>query len=408
MMDLLNVLNTLSSNNASLNGTQMNLMNTTLIPTTPVYDEITEDDGPSAEEDSVHAILMHYIEYRISRYVGIYGYPLVTFLGTVGNVLSFLVMKRKSMRNNSTCFFMSVLAVADTVVLYFGCLRRWVTYQYNWDIINYSSAGCKIFSILNYWGFDFAVWILVAMTIDRFIALRWPLKSIIYATVSRAKKTSILIALILLPVNVHFLWTVDLSEDDNCQPKDDIYRHFIENEWVWIDATLYSFVPFFLLLVFNVLIIFDNRKALARQRILKGMAMRNDASKNKHIAMGNQRLTKMLLAVSATFLVMSAPKVILLIIRPHVFIFADENGINWIAFANYTLTAALLNILTYGSHAINFFLYCITGQKFRRELKTCMCCKRKRWKRPKKISTIKTEDDDHIGAASSSTITTHL
>ena len=38
----------------------------------------------------------------------------LVILGTIGNGLTLIVMRRGSLRNVSTCFYMAVLAVADT------------------------------------------------------------------------------------------------------------------------------------------------------------------------------------------------------------------------------------------------------------------------------------------------------
>ena len=39
--------------------------------------------------------------------------PILVF-GTLGNGLSFYIMRRTSLKNLSTCFYMSILALADT------------------------------------------------------------------------------------------------------------------------------------------------------------------------------------------------------------------------------------------------------------------------------------------------------
>ena len=46
----------------------------------------------------------YYME--ISRLMQVYGRPPIIVLGTLGNVLAFIVMRRGEMRNVSTCFYM--------------------------------------------------------------------------------------------------------------------------------------------------------------------------------------------------------------------------------------------------------------------------------------------------------------
>ena len=51
---------------------------------------------------------------EISRLMQVYGRPPIIVLGTLGNVLAFIVMRRGEMRHVSTCFYMAILALADT------------------------------------------------------------------------------------------------------------------------------------------------------------------------------------------------------------------------------------------------------------------------------------------------------
>ena len=46
-------------------------------------------------------------------------HPILIILGTFGNVLVFIVMRRGSLKNVSTCFYMSILALADTGISIF-------------------------------------------------------------------------------------------------------------------------------------------------------------------------------------------------------------------------------------------------------------------------------------------------
>ena len=316
-------------------------------------------------------LLMGILEYRLSRYLGIYGYPVLILLGTVGNVLSLVVMTRRTMIGSSTCFYMAVLSVADTILLYFGCLRTWFSYLTGYDAIILSPAACKIFSFLTYFSYDFAAWVLVAMTIERFIAIHFPFKKARYTTVSRAKKVVAFLTVMFAGINVHFFFTITVTSKGYCNPLPE-YRYFNDKVFPWIDATLYSFLPFVLLLLFNIIIIYDNRKASFRQVGLQ-------ATTGQRLSLAqirfNRRLTAMLLSVSLAFLVTTAPKAVIIIIEPYTFVFFDGPSIDFQTIAKYTLTKAVMNFLTFGTHAINFLLYCISGQRFRRELRRiCVNC----------------------------------
>ena len=42
------------------------------------------------------------------------GIIIITIFGTIGNILTFIIMRRGSLKDVSTCFYMSILALADT------------------------------------------------------------------------------------------------------------------------------------------------------------------------------------------------------------------------------------------------------------------------------------------------------
>ena len=53
-------------------------------------------------------------EQEIARIFHVTGRPILVLFGTVGNLLAFYVMQRSSLNKVSTCFYMSILALADT------------------------------------------------------------------------------------------------------------------------------------------------------------------------------------------------------------------------------------------------------------------------------------------------------
>ena len=65
-------------------------------------------------------------------------------LGTVGNVLSGLVMMQKAMRRSTLGLMLIILAVSDTLVLWTDLLRQYMIYVYGIELRTYSNIGCKM------------------------------------------------------------------------------------------------------------------------------------------------------------------------------------------------------------------------------------------------------------------------
>ena len=51
---------------------------------------------------------------EVARLLQVFMRPLLIILGTYGNAISFYIMRRGSLKEVSTCFYMAMLAIADT------------------------------------------------------------------------------------------------------------------------------------------------------------------------------------------------------------------------------------------------------------------------------------------------------
>ena len=58
----------------------------------------------------------------IARQIELYTYPILLSIGTIGNLLSFIVLIQ--MRQHSVYRYLTFMSVADTIVLYIGLLRE--------------------------------------------------------------------------------------------------------------------------------------------------------------------------------------------------------------------------------------------------------------------------------------------
>ena len=67
-----------------------------------------------------------HIKYTIGILLIKYLLPVVIALGTVGNLLSFLVLMKRRMRHTSVYLYLGMLTCADTVVLYLSGFKTWI------------------------------------------------------------------------------------------------------------------------------------------------------------------------------------------------------------------------------------------------------------------------------------------
>ncbi|XP_067934946.1 galanin receptor 2a-like [Watersipora subatra] len=308
--------------------------------------------------------------YKASTIIGKYVLFTLFVFGSIGNLLSFAVMVRRPMRSSSTAFYMASLALVDTTVMFIGCLRRWVVEVFQVDLLNYSPEACKAVNFFQYWSFDVAVWTLVAMTVHRAAVVIASLKAYKHATRGRAAGVLAVVAVICAGINMHFFFTTTYV--GQICTGDQEYRYFYEFIWPWVDATVYSFLPFTLLLVMNIIIIVSLSKANARKRKMTNNFQQRKKSEQRQGTI-SQKLTIMLLSATSTFLLLTAPAVILDILRGQGAPYFDLSQTNDMAL--YILCRQIARVLLYINHSIKFFLYCILGNRFRKQLFVMLGCK---------------------------------
>ena len=88
-------------NVSDLNNNSLNNFNTSVLNPNESYE--TEIRSPG--------FLSH---KELARLLQVFIRPILIIMGTYGNALSFYIMRRGSLKEVSTCFYMAMLAIADT------------------------------------------------------------------------------------------------------------------------------------------------------------------------------------------------------------------------------------------------------------------------------------------------------
>ena len=295
------------------------------------------------------------------------GAPIIISMGTLFNILTIIVLLRKRMRSSSSSRYLIVLAVCDILALNVGLLRLYIREIMKVDIRNLSDAGCKIHIFLVYFFTHFSAWVLIFLAVERFIAVWFPFKAKVFCTPKKGTAALVAIGVSLLAINAHFFWTMGLisfpwgpnEEKHFCVIRITEYPIFHRYIWPWVDAALYSYIPFVVMIVCNSLII--------AKLLLSRMNKKKTEGGSSRTRM--KTMTAMLLSITFSFLILTTPMSIYIsgyylwwskeIYKPcnHLIIF-------W----------PIANLLFYLNNAVNFLCYCVSGPSFRREImRMCGC-----------------------------------
>ena len=81
------------------------------------------------------------IEHKIGTNLNIFYPPILVLFGSFGNALSFLIYRQKKYRDRSSAFFISFLALMDTLMLFVGLLQYWAIFNFLPKVL--TDAHCK-------------------------------------------------------------------------------------------------------------------------------------------------------------------------------------------------------------------------------------------------------------------------
>ena len=304
--------------------------------------------------------------------------PIALILANVCNVLGILVLSRPSLRSTSIGVYLLILAITDIIYLNSYSLVAYVEFMTNYTVNLACWLKCKLHLTLLGLFSHLASWIIVAVTIDRLIAISIPLHASLYCTPKRALKVcSGLFVIFLLidgkeiftvtgryfiPGTTQFIYTFN----------NNFYATFWTKYGIWV-MTLLNHVTFPLLLILNIILIYFLRKIITiRQDITEKEQPRNKTgTKNKDIKVRVKskevQFTKVLLFVSTSSVLMNIPFACLVLMLMGGFWKSEEHTLfeNVLIWFLYKLFFAIATT----HRASYFFMYCVTGEKFRGELK---------------------------------------
>ena len=312
----------------------------------------TDDNGATA---------IYTIQNNLTLYLPI----LILFFGYAGNILSLFVLSQKSMRKLSIHLYLMVLAIVDISVLTIGLLPVWFDALLVVGFQNWSPWVCKISAFIGYTTSDFATWLIVAISIERYMVIRFPLKAKVISRRSTAKRVIGGIFIVLCIVNLHLLWTVDarlytdqLGKEYSICTSDCHFESFMDTIWPWLDIVFYSVGPILCTVVANCMIIYNLLFKLSKQGL-----RRNESIKRTSFRRKSYNMTLLLLLVSFTFVATTLPLTVINICTG----FFQKWQLDSVDTAKVHLARTVAELLMYTNHGISFFLYCISGEHFRSE-----------------------------------------
>ena len=271
---------------------------------------------------------------------------------------------------------MAAISLSDNLMMCIGihdyCIS--VMNTHGWHVVE-----CKMSAFLAFFTLQCVTYLILVMTIDKYIAIRWPHRAAAYSTPKRAKVIILTTVTFVVMYNMpHFFITA--VEKGNCYGYS--VKSIATKIYSWFTIVVNGIIPFTLLIHMNYVIVKTVRKS--RKMFRSNTETEGTDTRQKTMKSAENQLTTMLLLVTTLFLILVVTTYIRFIYAA--FVTSDTPS----EYATSSLISEMSYQLYVTNSGINFFLYCLSGQKFRNDLKEIVCCMRRSVERSANISTTST------------------
>ncbi len=289
--------------------------------------------------------------YDIADNLVKYFSPFLLVLGTTGNVLCLVIMLRKSMKDSVISAQIAVIAVVDTLNLWYGDFLFYLEKSHGIYLTDLSNVSCVMAETIQNSLLVLSCWLITFISIERFIAVMFPLKSKLFLTKWVVLVVSTVLAILSICINIPSLFVALIKAH-----KDHVHCYMKQSKIVFNQefmmglSVLFSYIPFFVILFANLVII----TKISCTRADLGQQTANIQTTSMTIS---------LVAVSLVFLILTFP-ITFFNFGETVMFTGFHPEVRGSLFYLYSMVAHCMMYLNYG---INFYLY-IAGPRFRREL----------------------------------------
>ncbi|XP_064635523.1 delta-type opioid receptor-like [Lineus longissimus] len=301
--------------------------------------------------------------YMVDDVVFYLRFILVVF-GVPGNILTILVGTLSHNKKQTTSVYMIGLALSDASILLQAGISApmwrsnivmfWPSRELEFKFVYFVAYASAMTSGL----------VLAFMSVDRFVAIRYPLVAKRICTVTKAKVIVTITAVIVVGANVSTFFCHAFIKDSESGiellivsvPGHPVYEILFTN----FQMVFGSIVPAVIIICSNIGIIITMRQA-SRNRAKMREEQKQDGDKS------DNQLTRILVVVSVAYFVTTLPYRLFLAAFgiPEVADMYDMKDPFWNILFN-TLDHFLFGVWLC-NHAVNFYLYCLAGGKRYRE-----------------------------------------
>ncbi|KAK7110230.1 G-protein coupled receptor daf-37-like [Littorina saxatilis] len=303
--------------------------------------------------------------------------PLVVTFGIVGNFLSLVVLTRKEMAS-PTNSFLTALAISDIsllllqVPMFFGLNPSVASTDSFKLFVRYYTV---IMYVMTNVFLTCTCWLTVAVTVERFLSLRFMMHPRLVCTIRRAKRAilAIFFASFLFHFSKFFEYVpnTDLSSPRPLLPTELSLNKAYDVAMHITNITLATLLPIVALIVFNSFLVYflaTHRRRMLRHKTKAGLGLGGGSSGGGgSTSVDMLHVSGVVIAVVLVFVLCHSLGVVVALniaVHGRHKIFSDHL---FVAFKHVN------NLLVMVNSGINFLLYCSISRKFRKMFAAVFC-----------------------------------
>ncbi|KAL3887975.1 hypothetical protein ACJMK2_000360 [Sinanodonta woodiana] len=301
-------------------------------------------------------------------------YGLITIFGLLGNILTIAVVLLHKANKGITKYFILNLAIADLLYV-IVC----VPFQAIYAVLHSSPFGdswCRIHTYLEYVCFFASMYILVLVSVDRYIALVHPIRALMLRTKRNGYIALIALWSLVILGNIPFIF---IAKEVNINPE------FIEEQQMVCEIHFKDdTVAPICLFLFSYMLPMILLCGLYGHILKVSLTGKSPSGENNgdHIRLhARKRVTKMVLLVVTVFAVCWMPLQVIMLYT-HI----SKGQHSTVAFASIIYAA---QCLAYMNSCINPILYTFYTHTFRNSIKNMICCIKTRFPKHGSYSSVK-------------------
>ncbi|CAF4336468.1 unnamed protein product [Rotaria socialis] len=276
------------------------------------------------------------------------GTLVVFIIGFFGNILCLLVLCRRLI----------------------SALDELHQFEYKLTLIAHTNASCKLYNYIRYIFYSMSSWIVVALAIERVIAIKFPLWSKTICTVVNARRIILIILLFTMFIQSYHLiikgldCSPSVSSTRVCRCKTIRHHTYLKLDiiftvYVW-RLFLMTLLPSAMIITANILIM---NKLFHEGSLLDHTNVIDNAQHKMKVL---YKISRMLVIVTSIYLLLHVPGSSLDIIKyMYISVFKMCN-VKWKYYIY--MSHEIFDLLTNFNYGINFYLYIISGKHIRNEL----------------------------------------